>query len=114
MAEPKEFTRYLKKVTDEDIVQLEEVLRQNPSDLDVLDWLAFALYSAGRFQRASELYERCVSLDPGAPSFHYFLGNCYYRMDDRPKAAAEWNRVLEIDSEGKFRSKAAEKLRLLD
>ncbi|MBI3891269.1 MAG: tetratricopeptide repeat protein [Candidatus Wallbacteria bacterium] len=114
MDEPKEFTRYLKKVTDEDIARLEEVLQENPGDMDVLDWLAFATYSAGRYDRAVQLYERCIAQEPETVSFHYFLGNCYWHVQQHAKARNEWNRVIEMDAEGKFRSRAADKLKLVE
>ncbi len=114
MDEPKEFTRYLKKVTEEDIARLEEVLRECPTDLDVLDWLAFAMYSAGRHDRAVELYERCIAIDPEVVSFHYFLGNSLWHVREHDRARAEWLRVLEMDSEGKFRTRATEKLKLVE
>ncbi|MBI4870071.1 MAG: tetratricopeptide repeat protein [Candidatus Riflebacteria bacterium] len=113
MSEPKEFTRYLKKVTDEDITRLEELARENPTDLDILDWLAFALYSSGRYERAVQVYEQCISLEPDMASFHYFLGSSCYQMGAMDRAEAEWRRVMEMDHDGKFRSRASEKLKLL-
>ncbi len=113
MVDQKEFTQYFQKVTDEDISRLESVLEDNPKDLDVLDWLAFAMYSSGRYDRAVELYHRCIEIDPDSPSFHYFLGNCHYKLEDNETATAEWNRVMELDSDGKFRSRAREKLKLV-
>jgi Flp pilus assembly protein TadD len=113
MTEPKEFTRYLKKVTPEDLLKIEELLQESPRDLDILDWAAFANYSSGHYARAVELYRQCVELEPNSASFHYFLGSSLFQLEDVAGAETEWSRVMELDADGKFRSRAGEKLRLL-
>lgn len=113
MSEPKEFTRYLKKVTPEDLLKIEELLQECPRDLDILDWAAFANYSSGHHQRAVELYRRCIELEPNSASFRYFLGSSLFQLGEVAGAEVEWAKVMELDAEGKFRSRAGEKLRML-
>lgn len=80
----------------EEIRQLEELLEQNPDNLDITEWLAFKLYQDSRYPRAVQLYRRLIEAGhrPGVQNF--YLGNTFYKMGDNVRATECWEKVLEL------------------
>lgn len=80
----------------EEIRQLEELLAQNPDNLDITEWLAFKLYQDGRYPRAVQLYRRLIEADHRPGVQHFYLGNTYFKMGDQIRASESWEKVLEL------------------
>lgn len=106
-----ELTSYKnRQVSEEDIRNLESLLEQNPDDIQVLDWVAFAHYCAGGYDRAVELYRRCIDREPQTASYYYFLGNALYKLSLEEQAAEAWQMASNLDRNGQFRKRALERL----
>jgi len=106
-----ELTQYQSKnVSEEELKNLESLLSENPDDIQIIDWVAFANYCSGNLARAVELYRRCIDREPQTASFYYFLGNALYRQGAEPDAVAAWEMAISQDRTGMFRKKAQERL----
>src|SRR5438105_3433792 len=106
-----ELTQYQSKnVSEEELSNLEQLLAENPDDIQILDWVAFANYCSGNLDRAIELYRRCVDREPQTASFYYFLGNALYKRGAAEDAIAAWQMAISQDRAGTFRRKAQERL----
>jgi tetratricopeptide (TPR) repeat protein len=106
-----ELTAYQnKQVSEEELRRLEALLAENPDDLQIVDWVAFAQYCTGNYARAAELYRRCIQREPQTASFYYFLGNCLYKQAMRDDAIRAWEMAADLDRAGSFRKKAEDRL----
>jgi tetratricopeptide (TPR) repeat protein len=106
-----ELTSYKnRQVSEEELANLESLLEQNPDDIQVLDWVAFAHYCAGGYARAVELYRRCIDREPQTASYYYFLGNALYKQANEAEAVEAWEMACNLDRQGPFRKKAQERL----
>lgn len=106
-----ELTAYRSRnVSEEELKSLEDLLAENPEDLQIIDWVAFAHYCSGSLDRAVELYRKCVDREPQTASYYYFLGNALYRLNAVDDAIANWKMAVDQDRSGMFRKKAQERL----
>lgn len=106
-----ELTAYRnRQVSDDEINSLETLLEASPEDLQILDWVAFAHYCRGGYDRAVELYRRCIDLEPQTASYYYFLGNALYKQSKEREAVEAWEMASSLDRQGPFRKKAEERL----
>ena len=80
----------------EEIRQLDELLAQNPDNLDITEWLAFKLYQDGRYPRAVQLYRRLIDAEHRPGVQYFYLGNTYFKMADNERATECWEKVLEL------------------
>lgn len=104
------FTQYKQQVSQEELDLLQEKMKADPGNLDLLDWAAFAFYSHGHVDTAIDLYSKLLDAYPDNASYHYYLANTLYKKGDQPGAEEHWNRVLNLDSEGGFSERARRKL----
>lgn len=110
-SDPLELTSYQSRnVSQEELKNLEELLSDNPEDLQIIDWVAFAHYCSGSLDRAVELYRRCIDREPQTASYYYFLGNALYKLGVAGEAEAAWQMAIDQDRSGMFRKKAQERL----
>src|ERR1043166_8331550 len=101
-----ELTQYQQKnVSEEELKNLEALLLENPDDLQIIDWVAFANYCSGNLERAVELSRRCIDREPQTASYYCFLGNALYRQGAEPDAIAAWEMAFSQDRSGMFRKK---------
>ena len=106
-----ELTQYQSKnVSEEDLKNLEGLLVDNPDDLQIIDWVAFANYTFGNLARAIELYRRCIDREPQTASYYYYLGNALYRQGGEADAVKAWEMAISQDRGGMYRKKAQERL----
>lgn len=88
------------------IPELERRLALDPSDDDILTLLAFVYYTSNKLDRAIEIYQRTIQLNGQNTQAHYYLANAYFRRGLFPKAKEEWDRVVELDPEGRLGNNA--------
>ena len=78
---------------------------------------ADSAYVDGQYQKAAEAYEQLLS-EGVSPELYYNLGNCYYRMEEMPRAILAYERALRLapgDADIRFnlqmaRSKTVDKI----
>ncbi len=69
------------------------------------------LSSAEEQDKAIQAYERALALDPRAPHIHYNLGLIYLERRDRPRAAAQFEKALQVDPADRDAAMYLDKLR---
>lgn len=52
------------------------------------------LYKKEKYEQAAQVYEKILQNDGVAASIYYNLGNCYYKMDEVPRAVLNYERAL--------------------
>jgi tetratricopeptide (TPR) repeat protein len=109
-----ELTSYKnKQVSEEELKNLEALLVESPEDTTILDWVAFAQYCSGNYDRSVELYRRCIDREPQTASYYYFLGNALYKQQKTDEAVAAWEMASSLDRQGLFRKKAQDRLTIV-
>lgn len=107
---PEEVPRALRRVYEEvttydegstpdnavEIQQLEELLAQNPENLDVLEWLAFKLYSVGHYDRAVRFYKQLIEKGHRRGVQYFYLGNTYYKLNRPAQAVEAWQQTVAL------------------
>jgi tetratricopeptide (TPR) repeat protein len=58
---------------------------------------ANAAYSAGQYEKASELYQKVVTAGYAAPGLYYNLGNAFFKLNDMPHAILWYERARRLD-----------------
>ncbi|MBI4870147.1 MAG: tetratricopeptide repeat protein [Candidatus Riflebacteria bacterium] len=96
--------------TGEGIPELEEQLRQDPENPDLLDWLAFMYYSNKRYEQAIATYQQAIRLTYENEHQHYYLGNSFYQMGNQDRAIEEWDVVVSLKPDGKLAKNAEERI----
>lgn len=77
-----------------EISHAEELVRQQPDDLQVVEYLAFLYYGARRYPEAIELYRQLLAAEHRRPEQLFHLGNCYARVGDPIRARSHWRQCL--------------------
>ncbi len=96
--------------TGEGIGELEEQLKQDPENPDLLDWLAFMYYSNKKYQEAIDTYRRAIAINYDNEHQHYYLANSYYQLGQIERAIEEWEVVLELKPGSKLAHNAEERI----
>ncbi len=78
-----------------EIQQLQDMLRQNPANLDIKEWLAFKLYSVGNFQEAESLFRELVAADHRAGVQNFYLGNLLAKTGREEEAVRCWRQTIQ-------------------
>ena len=52
------------------------------------------LYKKEKYEQAAAMYEKILKKDGVAAALYYNLGNCYYKMDEIPRAVLNYERAL--------------------
>ena len=93
--------------------EVEETLRQSPNKPEVLDWAAFAYYTAGHIEQALAYYQRALLLDANNPEALYYVGTIYCRLGQFDEAVKTWSKLLANFPEHKLTKKVKPKFELL-
>jgi tetratricopeptide (TPR) repeat protein len=104
------FTKYKNRVSPRELLLLSTKLKENPGNLDLMDWVAFAYYSNGEMEQAIGYYQRLVAAAPGNASYHYYLGNALHKQGNLEAARNHWSKVMILDATGGFAERANRKL----
>jgi len=76
------------------LAEVEATLLANPNKPEVLDWAAFAYYTAGNLPRALACYQRALLLEDDNPHAYFYLGTIYCRLGRFDQAARYWHSLL--------------------
>jgi len=82
------------------------MLQSDPDNVDLLDWLAFMLYTNNTLDEAIELYKRLLGLNHRPDNQHFYLGNAYLKKGLSKLAIQSWKKVIELAPNGKLARKA--------
>ncbi|MBI4869171.1 MAG: tetratricopeptide repeat protein [Candidatus Wallbacteria bacterium] len=96
--------------TGEGIPELEEQLKQDPENPDLLDWLAFMYYSNGKLDQAVDTYQRAIALNYDNEHQHYYLANSFYKLGNVERACEEWDVVIALKPDGKLAKNAEDRI----
>jgi len=77
--------------------QIQEALKMNPRDLEMLTQLGVVLIRARETADAIKLLEAAITLSPEDALAHVNLGDAYREARMYPKAIVELNRAIELD-----------------
>jgi tetratricopeptide (TPR) repeat protein len=91
-----------------DVEEIEKMLEEQPDNQQLRDWLAFSLYTNNRYKEAIKHYIKLISLAPVNETYHYYLGNCYYKSGLKALSIVEWKKVLQLNPNGKLAKKCQE------
>lgn len=98
----------------EEIRQLEELLDKDPENLAIREWLAFKMYSIGRYDRAAFLYKELIDRDHRTGVQYFYLGNTYFKMCRVDSAREAWMRTIELIPTDAKAQKARARIERLD
>lgn len=90
----------------EGIPDVEAMLRADPGNVDLQDWLAFLYYTNNRLDEAIELYKKLISASHKPDAQYFYLGNVYYKKGLHQLAIEQWKKSLEISPNGANARKA--------
>ncbi len=91
----------------EGIEEVRDMLKNDPDNLDLLDWLAFMLYTNNQLDEAIEIYKNLLGKSHKSETQHYYLGNAFCKKGLVKLAIEEWKQVVALDADGKLGKKAA-------
>ncbi len=92
------------------IEEIRELLRQDPENRQLKEWLAFSYYINDDYDEAIGLYLELIEENDTAPAPHYYLANSYYRNGYLEAAVEEWKRVVSICPDTMLGRKAAQRI----
>ena len=96
--------------TGEGISEIENKLKDDPNNPDLLDWLAFMYYSNNQLDKAIEIYQRALNLNYENEHQHYYLGNSFYKKGMIDRAVEEWEVVISLKPNSKIAQNAQERI----
>jgi tetratricopeptide (TPR) repeat protein len=96
--------------TGEGITEIENKLKDDPNNPDLLDWLAFMYYSNNQLDKAIEIYQRALNLNYENEHQHYYLGNSFYKKGIIDRAIEEWEVVMSLKPNSKIAQNAQERI----
>jgi tetratricopeptide (TPR) repeat protein len=108
--DPGRLTHY-RKGTGAGVDEIAELLRNDPGNRQLKEWLAFALYTNDMLDDAISTYLELIEDQDADPISHYYLANCYFKRGYPEAAREEWLRVVELAPESHLAEKANERIR---
>ena len=75
-----------------------EKIKKTPNDAEVLKVLASIYHALKENDKAIEIYEKLVKLEPDKIEMWAFLGYLYYENDELEKAEENFNKALDIST----------------
>ncbi len=92
------------------IPEVEQLLKGDPNNVDLLDWLAFMYYSNDNIDKAIETYKRALSIKSDNENQHYYLANSYFKKGMMAEARKEWSEVIRLNPTSKIAKNAQERI----
>ena len=108
--EEKELLTQYTAGTGEGIQEVEKLLKSDPTNVDLLDWLAFMYYSNSDIDKAIETYKKALAIKDDNENQHYYLANSYFKKGMQAEAKKEWNEVIRIKPNSKIAKNAQERI----
>jgi len=81
----------------ESVTFLEQALSEDPSDVDLYIYTAYAYASLNEIDKCVETLEKAVDLAPTSAKVHYNLGVAYHKAKNLTGAKDEFKRALGLD-----------------
>jgi tetratricopeptide (TPR) repeat protein/glycosyltransferase involved in cell wall biosynthesis len=75
---------------------LYSMLLENPSDIDVLNFLGIIMLNCGRHEEAVSYFENAIAIYEPHPVAHYNLGLCFQHLKDSEAACLHYKRAIEL------------------
>lgn len=85
------------KKVDEGLALLGEALQRRPSDVNLLNMIAEALYDAKKYDLAIQHFDKLLELDNKNASALYMIGVCYQRKGEKEKGMALCDKAIQMD-----------------
>jgi tetratricopeptide (TPR) repeat protein len=82
---------------DEGVKILNEILKNRPSDLNILNMVAEAYYDKGKYQQAIDYWDQCLTYDKQNASALYMIGLCYQKKGEKAKGQQLCDKAIEMD-----------------
>ena len=95
-----------KKGSGEGISEIQELLRADPTNRQLQEWLAFSYYTNDQLDEAIDLYLRIVERDEDDAMPHYYLANCYFKRGYVDLAREQWDLVVSLEPHSHLADKA--------
>lgn len=90
------FAHLYRKEHDAALAAYGRALDLNPNDADILAEMGQAVCCSGDVRQAIGYLERAIRLNPLTPDHYlWFLGECYFDLEDYDRAIATMNRMLD-------------------
>ncbi len=99
--------------TGDGVKDVEELVRKEPMNVDLLDWLSFMYYSNDWFDSSMIAYQKLISLKPNSADAHFYLANTFFRLGKFPEAEKEWLEVMRLLPGKKLAGKAQDRIDFL-
>ncbi len=81
----------------QEINRLQNIVEQNPNDLESLLKLAHLLNDSKFYEKAIETYKKYLSIKPNSPDVLVDMGVCYFELKNYDTAIATMKKAIEID-----------------
>jgi len=81
-------------VMQDKILQLQELVRQNPKNLNAWIGLGNSLMDSGRFPEAVDAYQKALEIDPKNTDVRVDMGTCYRSAGQPDSAAEEYKKAI--------------------
>ena len=81
----------------EGLAILKEMLQRRPSDVNLLNMIAEALYDAKQYDDAIDHWDQLLALDKTNASALYMIGLSYQKKGDKQKGMALCDKAIEMD-----------------
>jgi len=82
------------------VAMLDEILKKRPSDMNILNMVAEAYYGKGKYDQATEYWDRVLEADKTSASALYMIGMCYQKKggkENNEKGVALCDKAIEMD-----------------
>ena len=92
----------------DDVLQM---LREDPQNKKIKEWLAFEYYRNGEIDQAVRCYLELLEQSPDDSMARYYLGNCHFKLGNLDLAQASWATVIELAPGSSVARKAERRMR---
>ena len=99
-----------KKGTGAGVDEIKELLKSEPDNRQLKEWLAFALYTNDMLDEAINVYLELLEDKDNDPISHFYLANSYFKAGYSDAAQEDWNRVSEISPDSALAAKARSRI----
>ena len=86
--------------------EISKLLRADPGNRQLKEWLAFAYYRNNELKEAVKTYLELIEDDPADVNSHYYLANSYFKLGYNSAAAKGWEKVQAIAPDSPLAKKA--------
>ena len=81
---------------------LEEALKEDPNDVDVISELADLFTEKSSFKKAQECLQKALKIDPNNDTLRFKLANIYLELDQPTLAISHYNKIVAVHPEALF------------